>query len=40
MTQLIELAKKKKFKVGICPITDNDWVDIGQLTNYSKYIRL
>ena len=40
MTQLIELAKKKKFKVGICPITDNDWVDIGQLTNYSKHIKL
>lgn len=40
MTQLIELAKKKKFKVGICPISDKDWVDIGQLTNYSKYLKL
>lgn len=40
MTQLIELAKKKKFKVGICPITDKDWVDIGQLTNYNKYLKL
>ena len=40
MTQLIEIAKKKKFKVGICPITDEDWIDIGQLTNYSKYIKL
>ena len=40
MTELIELANKKKLKVGICPITDNDWVDIGQLTNYSKLIRL
>jgi dTDP-glucose pyrophosphorylase len=40
MTELIELAKRKKFKVGICPITDNDWVDIGQLSNYSKLIKL
>ena len=40
MTQLIELAKKKKFKVGICPITDKDWVDIGQLTTYSEYLKL
>tara|TARA_Y100000591_G_C21848376_1_gene710049 strand:- start:571 stop:1617 length:1047 start_codon:yes stop_codon:yes gene_type:complete len=39
MTQLIELAKKKKFKVGICPITDSDWVDIGHLTNYSQFIK-
>lgn len=40
MTQLIELAKKKKFRVGICPITEGDWVDIGQLTNYSNYLKL
>ena len=39
MTQLIELAKKK-FRVGICPITEGDWFDIGQLTNYSKYLKL
>ena len=37
MTQLVSSLK---FKVGICPITDKDWVDIGQLTNYNKYLKL
>ena len=36
MTQLIELAKKKKFKVAVYPIRDNDWIDIGQLSNYTN----
>lgn len=36
MTQLIELAKKKKFTVAVYPIRDNDWIDIGQLSNYTN----
>ena len=36
MTELIELAKKKKFKVAVYPIRDNDWIDIGQLSNYTN----
>tara|TARA_B100001248_G_scaffold262654_1_gene260455 strand:- start:15140 stop:16195 length:1056 start_codon:yes stop_codon:yes gene_type:complete len=35
MTQLIELAKKKKYSVAVYPIGDKDWIDIGQLSNYT-----
>ena len=34
MTQLIERVKMKKYTVGVYPIRDTDWIDIGQITNY------
>ena len=38
MTQLIELAKKKKYSVTVYPIGDKDWIDIGELSNYSAHV--
>ena len=37
MTELIEKAKKRKYAVGVFPIRDNDWIDIGQLTSYKEH---
>lgn len=40
MTQLIELAKKKKYTVTVYPIKDNEWVDMGQLSSFINNIDL
>lgn len=37
-TDLINLAKKKKFKVGIFPISEECWSDVGQWTNFKDFI--
>ena len=31
MTDLIEIAKKKKFKIGVYLIDKKDWVDLGSI---------
>ena len=38
MTQLIEKVKMKKYTVGVYPIRDTDWIDIGQITNYKDLV--
>jgi dTDP-glucose pyrophosphorylase len=38
ITHLIEEAKKQGKKVGIFPIDDDDWIDIGQWAEYQKAI--
>ena len=38
MTQLIKIAKKRKLLVGVYPVEDSKWVDIGQWSMYKKYI--
>ena len=37
-TDFIEDVKKKGMHVGIYPITDDLWIDIGQWTEYKKAI--
>ena len=37
MTQLIKIAKRKKLLVGLYPVEDSKWVDIGQWSTYKKY---
>ncbi|MDC0059781.1 sugar phosphate nucleotidyltransferase, partial [Pelagibacteraceae bacterium] len=37
MTQLIKIAKKRKLLVGVYPVEDSKWVDIGQWSMYRKY---
>ncbi len=36
MTDLIKLAKRKKLKLGVYPIDEKSWIDIGQWDEYHK----
>ena len=36
LDELIAAAKKKKFKIGVFPISEKSWVDIGQWEEYQK----
>ena len=36
MTDLINAAKKRKKKIGVFPIDENEWVDVGQWEEYEK----
>ena len=38
--ELIVAAKKKKMKIGVFPIDDNSWSDIGQWSEYKKTLNL
>ena len=38
ITNLIEDAKNQGKKVGVFPIDDDAWIDIGQWTEYQKAI--
>ena len=40
MTQLIEKVKNQGFKVGVFPIDEDSWIDVGQWTEYKKTIEL
>jgi dTDP-glucose pyrophosphorylase len=39
-TDLIKLAKSKKFKIGVYPIKEDAWVDVGQWEEYKKAIEI
>ncbi len=39
ITHLIELAKKKGKKIGVYPIDEDAWVDIGQWAEYKKALK-
>ena len=36
MNQLIELAKNKNKKIGIFPISEESWTDVGNWKEYNK----
>ena len=38
MTDLISLAKKKNKQVGVYPIAEDSWIDVGQWSEYHKAI--
>ena len=40
MTDLIKYLKEKKKKIGVYPISEKDWIDIGQWGEYRKAISL
>jgi len=40
MTDLIELAKSKKFKIGVYTIGEDDWIDTGQWNEFEKAIEI
>ena len=37
-TEIIDLAIKNRYKVGVYPISDEEWVDTGQWSEYKKAI--
>ena len=36
---IVENANKKKMKVGVYPIEDSKWLDIGQWSEYRKSLK-
>ena len=36
MDQLISLVLKKKMKIGVFPVHENQWIDIGEWSEYKK----
>ena len=38
ITHLIEDAKNQGKKIGVFPVDDDDWIDIGQWAEYKKAI--
>ena len=38
MTDLIQLAKKKKLNISLYPISEDCWIDVGQWDQYKKSI--
>ena len=40
ITQLISDAKKNGKKIGVFPIHDDDWIDVGQWAEYKKAIKM
>ena len=40
MTDLIEICLKKKIKIGVYPISENKWIDIGQWDEYNNASKL
>jgi hypothetical protein len=38
MTNLIQFAKSKKKRIGIYPVDDESWIDVGQWSEYHKAI--
>lgn len=36
LTELIDLLMKKNFAIGVYPISENSWMDVGQPDNYEK----
>ena len=38
MVDLIQLVKKKKKQVGVYPVDDESWIDVGQWSEYRKAV--
>ena len=39
ITDLLEELRIKNMNIGVYPITENDWVDVGQWSEYHKAIK-
>ena len=39
MTDLISLAKRRGLKVGIYPVSEKSWLDVGQWEEYKKSVK-
>ena len=39
MTDLINLSKKNKMRIGLFPISEDCWIDIGQWSEYKNTLK-
>tara|TARA_B100000212_G_C27342261_1_gene519748 strand:- start:382 stop:1440 length:1059 start_codon:yes stop_codon:yes gene_type:complete len=39
MTDLIKSVKNKKYRIGVFPISEKSWIDIGQWSEYKRFIK-
>jgi len=39
MTDLIEILRKEGLKVGVYPVTEKSWLDVGQWKEYSETLK-
>ena len=39
MTDIIRILKEKKYKVGVYPVTEKSWLDVGQWEEYSETLK-
>ena len=39
MNELINIIKTKKYKVGVFPVDDSSWSDIGEWNQYEQTIK-
>ena len=39
MTDIIHMLKEKGFKVGVYPVTEKSWLDVGQWEEYSETLK-
>ena len=40
MNELIEIINKKKYKIGVYPIDEKSWIDVGTLSNLSTELHI
>ena len=40
MTDLIEKSRRNGFEVGVFPVNEKDWLDVGQWSEYKKTINM
>ena len=38
MNTLINKIKTKKFKIGIYPVNEKSWIDVGQWEKYNEFV--
>ena len=39
MSDLIDELNKKKMKVGVFPVSEKSWLDVGQWENFSQILK-
>jgi len=40
ITHLIEILQKEEFKIGVYPVSEKSWIDVGQWEEYKKNLRI
>ena len=40
ITELMDSIKEKGWKVGVYPISEKSWIDVGQWEQYNKAVKL
>ena len=40
MNQLIEMVKRRKMKIGVYPIDERSWIDVGTLSSFNSELKI